>query len=143
MNSSRMSVGASVGTAVGFLGWLIGLAAMCLRTGEFGVLKQIALPGLAVSLGAALVVVVTLEVAAGAFGRGGTLFRRLLWGEILFFVGLLLLLVNHWVAPLVDAAPDLRRAIGVYRTGDLPPAALMASGAAILGLALARLRRPA
>ena len=142
MNSNRTSVGAFVGTTVGFLGWLIGLTAVSLRTGEFGVLKQIALPGLAVSLGAALVVVVTLEVAAGAFGRG-TLFRRLLWGEILFFVGLLLLLLNHWVAPLVDAAPDLRRAIGVYRTGDLPPAALMAGGAAILGLALARIRRPA
>lgn len=60
-------------------------------------------------------------------------------------MGLLFLLVDHMVAPLVDAAPGLRRAIGsrgsIYRTGDGLPAALMAAGTVLLGLALVRLRR--
>ncbi len=142
----KIGVGAYVGTAVGFLGWLIGLAAVCLGTGELAVLRQVALPGVAVSLGSAALVVVTLEVAAGALGRGA-IFRLLLWGEILFFVGLLFLVVNHLVAPLVDATPGLRRAIErigkIYRTGDGLPAGLMVAGTALLGLALLRLRRRA
>lgn len=73
----RMGVGASVGTAVGFLGWLIGLTVVSLATDDLAVLLRVALPGVAVSLGAAACVVVTLEVAAGALGRGA-IFRLLL-----------------------------------------------------------------
>jgi hypothetical protein len=142
----RLGVGACVGTAVGFLGWLIGLAAVCIGTGELAILEQVALPGLALSLGAAGLVIVTLGLAPGAIGRG-RVFRLLLWGEILFFVGLLILLVNHWIAPLVDAAPDLKRAIerlgSVYRTGDALPTALMAAGTALFALVLRRVGRSA
>jgi len=112
---------------------------VCAASGEIAVLKQVALPGIAVSLGAAGIVIVTADLARGA--------RRLLWGEILFFVGLLILLVNHWIAPIVDRAPDLKAAIGrlggVYRTGDGLPTALMALGTVLVGLALGRLRRQA
>lgn len=135
----RLGFGAAFGIAVGFLGWLIGLAAVCAASGEIAVLKQVALPGIAVSLGAAGIVIVTADLARGV--------RPLLWGEILFFVGLLILLVNHWIAPIVDRAPDLKAAIGrlggVYRTGDGLPTALMALGTVLVGLALGRLRRQA
>jgi len=139
----RMGTGASIGTVIGFLGWLIGFAAVCLSTGEYGSLREVALPGLAVSLGAAGIVIVTSHLALGR----GEVFRLLVLGEILFFVGLLILLVNDWIAPLVDTSPGLRDAIGrlggVYRTGDTLPAALMAAGAALVGLVLARIRRQA
>ena len=140
----EMGLGRCVGTAIGFLGWLIGLAVVCVATGETAVLGQVALPGLAVSLGAAGLVIVTLESARGILGRGGA-FRLLLWGELLFFVGLLILLLNHWIAPLIDGAPGLRRAMerlgSVYRTGDGAPAALMAAGTILLGFVLGHLRR--
>jgi hypothetical protein len=130
---------------VGFAGWLIGLAVVCVATGELSVLGQVALPGLAVSLGAAGLVIVTFGLAAASPGRERVL-RPLLVGQALFFVGILILLVNHWIAPLVDAAPELRLAIerlgGVYRTGDWLPTALMAAGTVLLGRALAQLRRP-
>jgi hypothetical protein len=139
MRMDRLGFGAAFGIAVGFLGWLIGLAAVCAASGEIAVLKQVALPGIAVSLGAAGIVIVTADLARGV--------RPLLWGEILFFVGLLILLVNHWIAPIVDRAPDLKAAIGrlggVYRTGDGLPTALMALGTVLVGLALGRLRRQA
>jgi hypothetical protein len=142
----RTSVGARVGIAVGFCGWLIGLAAVAWATGESGILGQVAGPGLALSLGAAACVLATLEVATRAALRG-RVFRLLMWGEILFFVGLLLLIVSHWVAPLIDAAPRLRDAVvrlgSVYRTPDLLSAALMAAGTVLLGLALRGLRRTA
>lgn len=136
-------MGASVGTAIGFLGWLIGLAAVCVGTGEYAVLREVALPGVALSLGAAGIVIVTRDLALGRSG----VFGPLVWGEILFFVGLLILLVNRWIAPLVDASPGLRDAIGRlgagYRTGDGVPAALMGAGAALVGFVLGRLRRQA
>jgi len=138
-------LGARVGALVGFLGWLIGLAAVCVGTGETWVLKEVAFPGLAVSLGAAAIVIVTVEIARRALPPGEV--RLLLLGEILFFVGLLILLTNHWIAPLIDRAPDLRAAIarlgGVYRTGDLLPAALMAAGACLVAIVLGRLGRRA
>ncbi len=136
----RMGTGASIGTAIGFLGWLIGLAVVCVRAGEYAVLREVALPGLAVSLGAAGIVIVTGHLA---LEREGVL-RSVLWGEVLFFVGLFILLMNHWIAPLIDASPGLNGAIsGRYRTGDWLPAALMVAGAVRLGFALGRLRRQA
>jgi len=142
----KLGIGAYVGTAVGFAGWLIGFAIVCAGAGETGILKEVALPGLALSLGAAACVLVTAETAGGCLGQGRAA-RVLLLGQVLFFAGLLTLIVNHWVAPLVDGAPDLKRAIeqlgGVYRVWDGVPVALMAAGTVMLALVLRRLRRPA
>src|SRR5512134_2084095 len=142
----RLGIGAAAGTVVGFAGWLIGLALVCLATGELAMLGQVALPGLAVSLGAAGLVIVTFGLVAASPGRERML-RPLLVGQVLFLAGILILLVNHWIAPLVDAAPALRRAIdrlgGVYRTGDWLPTGLMAAGTVLFGRALAQVRRRA
>jgi hypothetical protein len=141
-----MRRGAYVGAVVGCLGWLIGLAAVCLATGETDVLGRVLLPGVAVSLGIAGVFLVTGELAARSFGPGRER-RLLLWGVMVFLVGVLVLLMNHWIAPLIDASPGLRDAMarlgGIYRVADAWPAALMAVGVAILGLVLVRMRRRA
>jgi hypothetical protein len=48
---------------------------------------------------------------------------------------------------LIEAAPDLKaqmtRLGGVYRVPDVLPAAIMVAGVALLGFALARVRRRA
>jgi hypothetical protein len=137
----RSHLGTYLGTVIGCLGWWIGLAAVCIASGETGVLGRVAWPGIAVSLGIAATFLVTSELALAVLGRG-TAFRLVLWGELAFFVGVLILLVNHWIAPLIDASPDLRAAMGrlggCYRTGDAVPAALMTVGAALLAFVLVR-----
>ena len=131
------AIGGYIGIIIGSLGWLIGLAAVCLATGNGAVLARLAAPAAAVSLGAAFLVVICCDYAIKTRGPGG-LFQLALYGGLSWAMGLLLLLINHWIAPVIEASPrmalTLHRMNAVYRTDDLWPALLLSAGAILLGI---------
>ena len=144
-------LGGYLGAIFGICGWLIGLTAVCLFTGHTAALRPIFLPGLAVSLSMGFTLVIALECVLRLYGRGHYMFSTTLWGLLLFDVGLLMLLLNHWIAPMIDASPglaeDLRRIRSTYRTGDTLPLAGLCAGAALLACVALKvvgdaLRRP-
>jgi hypothetical protein len=129
--------GGYLGIVLGSLGWLIGFAAVCLATGNGAVLASIAAPAAAVSLGAAFLVVICCDYAIKSRGPGG-LFQLALYGSLSWAMGLLILLINHWIAPAIESSPamakTLREMNAVYRTDDLWPALLLSAGAILLGI---------
>ncbi len=75
-----------------------------------------------------------MECVVRLFGRG-RIFTLSLWGLILFMLGVMILLMNHWLAPLVEKTPgfvDLLSRLGaVYKTSDIV-AALCLLGSGVL-----------
>ena len=140
----RNRIGGHLGALIGCMGWMIGFTVVCLVSGNLAVWGRFAFAGFAVSLAMGAALVVATELALRAFGRG-TMFMLTLWGELAFFVGLLVLLLNHWIAPILEASPEmtgtLRRMHSVYRTNDLMPTAWIALGAVLLGVVAIRLVR--
>jgi hypothetical protein len=135
-------LGGYLGATVGCLGWMIGLTAVCLASGNVEVWSRFAFMGFAVSLSMAGILIVTLELALRTFGRGG-MFQLILWGELTLFMGVLVLLLNHWIAPVLESSTrmmeTLRQLGGYHRTGDLLPTASLAASAILLGIAAYRL----
>jgi len=126
-----MTPGARIGVWLGFHGWLIGVAILAGVNGEFKLLGQACLIG--VPLSSALSIV-TLHLVAGARDRQA--YGRRLAGAIFFGIGVLLIVINHWLAPQIAGDDALQRTIeqlgGTYATSDIVPAAFLF--AAVLAL---------
>ena len=141
MRDGQTPLAAYAGAVLGFLGWMIGWALLCAGTGKWSLLGRTAPIGVAVSLALAAAFVVVLERARR---RGVT--RRSLARVTLCMTGLavgaLWLLVNRWLAPVIDADPDLSGALerlgAVYATSDLYP--ILLAAVAGVGLAVTALR---
>lgn len=137
-------VGGHLGCLIGSMGWMIGFTVVCLVSGNGAVWARFAFPGFAISIAMGAVFIVSTELALRAFGRG-TMFMLTLWGELAFFIGLLVLLLNHWIAPIVEADPGMRATLrqlhAVTRTGDLMPSVWIAVGCVLLGVVAVRLVR--
>ena len=129
------NLGGYIGTTIGFLGWVIGLTVVCLATGHGGVLPKVLPLGVLVSLALGVSAILVMELVLRAHGRG-RLFMLTLWGVLLSDVAILWLLINHWLAPLIEGEPGLAEALtrigSFYKTGDALPAAMLAAGTAIL-----------
>lgn len=140
----RNRIGGHLGALVGCMGWMIGFTVVCLVSGNMDVWGRFAFAGFAISIAMGGVFIVSTELALRAFGRG-SMFMLTLWGELTFFVGLLVLLLNHWIAPVLEASPRMRDTLGrmhaVYRTNDLMPTAWIAVGCVLLGIVAFRLVR--
>jgi len=140
----RNRIGGHLGALIGCMGWMIGFTIVCLVSGNLAVWTRFAFAGFAISIAMGAVFIVTTELALRAFGRG-TMFMLTLWGELAFFMGLLVLLLNHWIAPILEASPGmvdtLDRMHTVYRTNDLMPTVWIAVGCVLLGIVAFRLVR--
>lgn len=142
-------IGGYGGTLIGLLGWLFGLAAVSAKAGAPEVIAQVGPTGALLSLALWALLVITLEAVMHRFGAVGIWFHLALWGLLTTYMGLLILLANHWVAPLIDRTPSLAQMLGdpqslyysTYRTGDAVPVALLAAGAALLLITAARTLR--
>lgn len=138
----KARIGGYLGAIIGCLGWMIGFTVVCLVSGNADVWSRFAFTGFAVSLAMAGVFIVTAELTLRTFGRGG-MFQLILWGELTFFMGVLVLLLNHWIAPVLESSPKMMETVknlgAVYRTGDFLPAALLAASVVLLAVAVARL----
>lgn len=138
-------IGGHLGALIGCMGWMIGFTVVCLVSGNLEVWSRFAFPGFAISIAMGGVFIVSTELALRAFGRGSAMFMLTLWGELAFFVGLLVLLLNHWVAPVLEASPRMLDTLGrmhaVHRTSDLMPTAWIAVGCVLLGIVAFRLVR--
>jgi hypothetical protein len=123
---------------------MIGFTVVCLSSGNGDVWSRFAFTGFAVSLAMAAVFIVTLELAFRAYGPG-TLIQLILWGELTLFAGVLILLLNHWIAPIVESSPRMMETLGslggTYKTGDVLPATLLAASVVLLGIVVVRLGR--
>jgi hypothetical protein len=123
---------AYLGLTVGIHGWLLGASILCVAGGYYAVLAEIVAIGLPISIAMSALGILVMECVVRLFGRG-RVFTLSLWGLILFALGVLILLINHWLAPLIETEPglvDLLSRLGaVYKTSDVVPAlCLLGSG---------------
>ncbi len=129
------NLGGYIGTTIGFLGWVIGLTVVCLATGHGGVLPKVLPVGVLVSLALGVTAILVMELVLRAHGRG-RLFMLTLGGVLLSDVAILWLLINHWLAPIIEGEPGLAEALtrigSFYKTSDALPAAMLAAGTALL-----------
>ena len=133
--------GPMLGAIIGALGWLIGFTVLCVVTGNLGFLAKIFYPGLVISLGMGLTFIVVLQLLPQPPGVSG-ISMTTMWGTLSFGVGVMWFLLNHWVAPLIDADPKMITALnavgGYYKTGDLMPYAFLTTGVILLGVVAVR-----
>ena len=145
-SSPRGLRGATIGTLIGCSAWVVALAVVCLANGRTDALVPVVLPMLLASLGLGMLVMASLQlvrslpVTVQAAARG-TLF----FGGLCVVLGVLLLLVEGFVTPLLSADPSLThnvRAVGGLLT--LPravPIALLIAGVALSMIGVRRLSR--
>ncbi len=135
------NIGSYAGMTVGFLGWLIGLTVVCLASGRTEILIKLLPAGFLISVGLALGAILTMELVLQRFGRG-SMFRLTLWGVVWLDVGIIWLLINHWLAPLIASDPGLyetmRRLGATGWTSDIYPLGAMAVGVVLLACAVFR-----
>ncbi|HOY63504.1 MAG TPA: hypothetical protein PLK80_12670 [bacterium] len=135
--ANRAALGGYVGIVVGSMGWLIGFAVVCLTSGNGAALARFAAPATAVSLGVAFLVIICCDYAVKLRGYGG-MFQLALYGGMAWGMGLLLLLINYWIAPLIDSSPAMAKTMrdmnAVYRVDDLWAILMLSAGAIMLGI---------
>ena len=121
---------------VGYLGWLIAFGAVCYVYGMTDVLAKIFPIAFLLTLGLAMNTCLMGELVQGRFGTGGYQFFMALWGMLLFSGGIILLFINHRLAPLLEGNKqfmDELSATGVkMRSGDSMPGFLMLVGVILL-----------
>ena len=126
-----------LGMTIGIHGWLVGTVIFCLAGGHYAVVGEILAIGLPVSVAMSALAILLMESVQHRVGRGRTLAFSL-WGLILFVVGVLILLLNHWLAPLIDQTPGLAEQLtrlgAVYMTHDVVPALCLIASAVLLSL---------
>lgn len=134
--SGKVKFWSYMGCGIGILGWLIGLTIFCLATGMTDLLSQVFLPGLLISLIMVGFFILILESVIHRFGVRHYTFQITLWALLLSGMGLMIFILNHWLAPLIDQHPELSRKLveggSVYRISDVVPIALMAAGVALM-----------
>ena len=127
-------LGAYVGSLVGICGWVLGLIVVAVAYRAWGLLLPMVVPGLVLSLARGLLLVVAHDALSRVYGARHGRTRQALWGMLATLIGTLWLLVNHWVAPALEAAvgeAGLPRTV-VVRTPDVWPALVLAGGAVLL-----------
>ena len=134
--SGKAKLGAYLGCTIGLLGWLIGLTVFCLLADVPGLLGKVFLPGLLISLMMAGFFIFILESVIHRFGARHYMLQLSIWALLLSIMGLMMFILNHWLAPLIDRTPALSRKLAeagsVYRTTDTFPIILMAAGVILL-----------
>lgn len=136
-------LGGLIGTIIGTSGWLIGLVAVSVGTGDLRAISTIWFPGLLLSLGSGIMAILILECVPS---RMRTL---ALWGAVAFYMGFMGFLSNVWIAPQIDAAASpgfrqfLRMMGGNYNAGNTQPLIFLTIGVALLTFTLRSVYRGA
>jgi hypothetical protein len=143
--SPRIPFASHAGAVLGIHGWLIGTLVLCLASGELALAGDLLLVGLPISLALSALFVFGRECWRPVLSR--TQMVAATWGFLLFAIGMLLVVVNHWLAPRLEGSPRAMQALAdlgaVHRTSDAVPAACLAVSTLLLaGVARAVRRRP-
>ena len=140
--TKKAKLGAYLGCTIGVCGWLIGLAVVLPLQGQGAAFWEIFWPGLCLSLGMSFLLIVLMESVRRTCG-GGWVFQLTLWGGLLFCMGLMLFLLNHWLLEVAarhrELGAALARSGGGYRMPEYEPVLSMALGAILLAVVAARL----
>jgi hypothetical protein len=130
--------GAYLGVTLGITGWLLGFALLCLSAGATQLLAQVLGPGLALNGILACLFILVAEGVIQRFGYNPLLLNLSIWALLLAFMGLLMFVLSHWLAPLIDQTPALTRKLNamgsVYRVADSVSASLMGAGLVLLSV---------
>ena len=135
MNKKQRIIYGHLGGFIGALGWLLGLLVAAMISGDWVPFSKIFIPGLVVSIslwiGTAFIFELIrkhYEIQTAMRIGGGMLFQ---------FLGIIILLNNHWWAEIVEeseAFMDLNNTMsGVYKTPDLVPLMLLIVSVGLIG----------
>lgn len=129
-------MGGHVGGLIGCCGWWISFVVICLAAGAIEPLLEVAWPGLVLSLGMGVIIIVVCELVARTCGRQHWMYHTSLWGSVLFFVGMLLLLLPAWIDPIIERSPKLMNMLqslgSTFTPGTFLPSMLMTAGLVLL-----------
>ena len=135
---------AYAGSLLGVCGWVLGLAGLCLAHARFDLLLTMVLPALCLSLALGLLLLLAHRLARNV---GGVASRLVLVGGMLTVLGTLLLVAGEWVLPVLLSDRGMRASLTAMNSVlSVPigvPAAVLAVGAACLGVAALRLEHRA
>lgn len=136
-----------IGVLAGFTSWILVLGLVCIATGRSQYLAPVVLPVLLASLALGLMALAAFEARLPAPGSPRTAFGALVAGVTLASVGVLLLLAEAFVVPVLAADRALgdfvRENGGVLSLPREFALVLLLAGCALLVAALARGQRPA
>lgn len=125
-----------LGMILGINGWLLGFALLCLSAGATALLAQVLVPGLVLNGILACLFILVAEGVILRFGYNPLTLNLSIWALLLTFMGLLMFLLSHWLAPLIDKHPTLVHQLNtmgsVYRVADGVSTLLMVLGLALL-----------
>jgi hypothetical protein len=134
MHKTKQSrIGSYIGALIGSLGWIIGFSIVCLSTGNTLVLSQFLFIGAIFSLSFFLILVIIVGCFSKIYGDAAPwAFFSGLCGVILFFAGTVMLLLTHWIAPMLDRYSSMQSALhsigSVYKVNDNVSAVFLTLG---------------
>ena len=109
-----------LGGFIGVMGWTIGLFIVGLFSNALDILVRPLAIGVLINLSFFLVLVSLVELLEKDKRNDLRLFA--IYGVTGLFVGVMTLLFNYWIAPIIDQTPELcntmNRLGGVYRVSD-------------------------
>ena len=133
-----------LGVLVGACGWLIGFVGVCIHAGQWDLLGEVLCPGLALSLALGLSIIIAHACVRRLDGQTHSLVQLTLWGMVLLAVGTLWLLINHWIAPLIQEHSTLQESLPpgtVFHTSDWFPTILLTVAVVLLAVVATKLLR--
>jgi hypothetical protein len=137
-------IGGMIGATIGGCGWAIGLGVVGWSAGAWSAVRSTVVMGLLASAGLGLLLCLVAELTIRVFGSGSRWCFVTLAGGCAVVIGTLLLLLNHWVAPLIERTPALHDPpwiIGDARTATWVPPVVIAVGVGLLAASIVRLLR--
>ncbi len=96
--------GAYFGAAFGVSAWAFVIVVLGLAAGDVDLVVEVGLPCLLLAVGAAALLILIFELAQRAVPNDRPLHHRMLWGGILFALGLFFLLTNNWIGPRLESS---------------------------------------
>lgn len=132
----RMPSGAVFGVVVGCGCWSWLLIPTFLISSAPMLALSVGVPSVLLTAGITAMLLVMLDSEIRAGGFGSPTYKRLLFGLLAFYIGVLLLLANHWIGPALREAgvftEDTHPVFGVSRVPEWMPIAGLAAGAILL-----------
>lgn len=143
MADGKPGIGAWIsvaGVLLGINAWAIGLLAAASSTGTIAAIWPYGAGGMLISTALGLMLVLLVANSTGS-GRSISL-----WGGLMVIAGVILLLVSHWIAPVIDAQEPLKKMImasstGIYRLPDWVSFLVAGAGTLLLGTHFVKLMR--
>ncbi len=104
MESERLPTSAITGMAFGCCAWSVLLTVFFFAFGAPESALQIGLPCVALSVGFVALILVALQGVSELLGFRSGPWKETLFGLLLYFMGVMLLLANTWIGPAMERA---------------------------------------